>query len=392
MPLYSEKHIVDREISKQLAEHSVKPSSRLWFRIAQSLNIQQKQTRTNKAILITAALLLLATSAGLYETLHQLKKAVPGNFSGLSSLVKTPFPDEADNPMLVPSAVLNAPAAVTNSPSMANRETMLLAMAAPQQEMEVKNLNSDAANLSEIAVLSFPTTAIHDHSTHYASYSFEKLSAGQKTESPAGLSYIGISANLNNTWLLDRQALSSENLKYELTFGGSYGMQGGYYFANRWGIQTAWILNSWQGQNYRNLDEYGRTTSLDYSQKSISLTYLNVPLLFQYRIPFYSEILKSAYHLSFTFGGQYGRMLSYSVDGIKGEINNNQLFTRNEFATVAGIDYDLFTDQPVFYSVGIRASLGSNIFQDGVPNYFEFSQPRNFIIGLHGSVNFGFHK
>ena len=384
MPLSSDQHIIDRQFKSELENYSVRPYGRVWTRIAQSLNLKARKSEAKKILTITAGLLLIGSSAGVYETLHHGKNQ-----------------QEQDNMQLKRESVTVVKDMPPVTTGKDNNQVLLASHTVspypPSQEKAVIRFEpSDESFATEFTRENVSLNAM-DAAKRTTLDRESRESAAQKrlnNYSPAipGNCFVGITANFNNTWLLDKHAMSSDNMKYELTFGASYGLQGGWHFSERWGVQTAWILNSWQGQHYKNLDVYGRTTNLDFREKSISLTYMNVPLLVQYRIPGYSYALNGAYDLSLILGGQYGRLLSYRVDGVKGEITDNDLFTHNEFAVVTGFDYDLMTDNPVFYTVGIRASLGTNIFNEEVPNYFEFSKPHNFIIGLHGAVNFGFSK
>ncbi|MFI5135362.1 MAG: porin family protein, partial [Chitinophagales bacterium] len=360
---------------------------------ADYLNAGKRKSQSRKILAITAALLFVGSSAGLYESLHHSKvserkdERMNEKSVTISSPVSQYFAEDASqkkpdqthffktnsiHSYPLPSEKKQADAQITFGSSSVEEKISVAETESSLQHMRI----SDVGKLHE------------DFSASPKSIPGNPVQAIQSL----GNYYIGVAANFNSTWLLDKEALASNNLKYQFTFGGSYGLEGGYYFAKHWGFQAAWLINSWEGQKYKNLDIYGRTTSLDFEQKSISLTYMNVPLLIQYRSPHYSDLLNTSYNLDFIFGGQYGYLLTYRIDGEKGEVNSNQLFKHNEFAAVAGFDYDFKTDAPVFYTLGLRASIGTNIFNPGVSNYFEFSKPHNFIIGVHCAVNFGFRK
>jgi hypothetical protein len=383
MPLSYDRHIIDSHFRKELENYSVRPYSRVWSRIAQSLSVKERKSEAKKILLITAGLLLIASSAGVYES---FQRSEPIRQARLQTANLSPVNEAAESVGVTADITPGIPKEQAQSPAYpAQNRSSLIQFPLPEapEQMSVTNENRSMSSLIKKERAGLPQIS----SPNPAS---PRL--GKSSETHPGKYFVGITANLNNTWLVDKQAMASENMKYEFTLGGSYGLQGGFRLANRWGVQTAWLVNSWQGQNYENLDVYGRTTNLDYTQKSISLIYMNLPLLVQYRIPRYSNALKNSYEMSMLLGGQYGMLLSYTVNGVKGEISDNDLFKRSEFAVVAGFDYDLMTSNPVFYTVGLRASLGTNIFNEEVPNYFEFSKPHNFIIGLHGAVNFGFSK
>ena len=393
MPLSSDQHIIDQQFSERLKDYRVRPSSQVWTRIINVINSDNRRSQSRKILTITAALLLMGSSAGLYESLHHSKV----------SMKKNEITNET--PAIFPLSVSqNVSEGVLKNPSKKNHFIKSLSVHSYPDIAEEKSTKAPNFFATTSSAENFSVTEDLSslQQTQFTGIRQVEAEAGMIPQAVSvnpvqiiqqlGSYYVGVAANFNSTWLLDKHALASNNLKYQFTFGGSYGLEGGYYFAKRWGIQTAWILSSWEGQKYKNLDIYGRTTSLDFEQKSISLTYMDVPLLIQYRSPHYSDLLNTFYNFNLVFGGQYGHLLTYRIDGEKGEVNSNQLFRHNEFAAVAGFDYDFRTEAPVFYTLGLRASLGTNIFNPGVPNYFEFSKPHNFIIGVHGAVNFGFRK
>ena len=73
MPLSSDRHIIDEKFNGALNNFSMKPSGRVWLRISRSLNFDQKQSSAKRIFIIAGLLMLIGTSAGLFETLHHSK-------------------------------------------------------------------------------------------------------------------------------------------------------------------------------------------------------------------------------------------------------------------------------------------------------------------------------
>jgi hypothetical protein len=200
--------------------------------------------------------------------------------------------------------------------------------------------------------------------------------------------YFGFGQTLNNTWVVDRKAIASENLKYQPTFGIAVMLKGGYNISNRWGVEGAWIINSQEGQKYKYLPSYSRTTTLEYYQKHISFSYMQVPLMMRYKVQGWSGVTQTPIFVNYSLGVQYGRLMSYGIDESREKPTENDLYRRNEYAVVAGIDYDFITRNTMFFTVGLRTSFGSNLFKTNVPNDLEFSDPHNVLVGIHGALNF----
>src|SRR5258706_14539288 len=80
MPLSSDRHIIDDKFKGALDNYSMKPSGRVWLRIANSVNLQQKPSSAKRIFIIAGLLMLIGSSAGLFETFHHSKtSASPKN-------------------------------------------------------------------------------------------------------------------------------------------------------------------------------------------------------------------------------------------------------------------------------------------------------------------------
>ncbi|MEO5675050.1 MAG: outer membrane beta-barrel protein [Chitinophagales bacterium] len=389
MPLYSDHNIIDGQF-RRLRNYSVKPSSRIWWRIASSLNVQKIKVFSKRTLFIAVLVLLTGTSAGLFETLHFSKSTVNIKSETVNDETKTmvlkgnDFAVDNSKDEEIGDASSGVP------PSGSTRDSEIsTALRIADANNSVHALNSDNIFQEELNPL-FPRRDYIEADEFIATAAFRspEYRSDLSLKPPAKYYYLGGVANLNSTWLIDSKSIKSDNLKYESTFGISYGIQGGYNFSSHWGLQVAWLVNSWEGQRYKNLDVYGRTTDLAYNQKSIALTYTQFPVVVQYKIPMYSRLLNIPVTLNLSFGGQFGQLLAFRIDDSKEGLQSNQLFRKSEFASVIGFDYDFFSKKPIFYSLGLRGTYSRSIFKSDAPNYFEFEEPHNFLIGLHGAVNF----
>ncbi|MGB3074575.1 MAG: hypothetical protein WBB36_04610, partial [Chitinophagales bacterium] len=98
------------------------------------------------------------------------------------------------------------------------------------------------------------------------------------------------------------------------------------------------------------------------------------------------------FFVNYSLGVQYGRMITYSVDESKERASNQNLFRKNEYAVVAALDYDFISRKAAFFTIGLRTSIGSNLFVKDTPEYLEFDDPHNFLLGVHAAVNFSLKR
>jgi hypothetical protein len=395
MRLFSNKHIVDKKIREALTGYGVKPSGRVWWRITNALDNEKRNSPSRKALLIIGFVIFMGSSFAIFKFSENEKSISTQNQISLANRS-------------------NTNATVKSSPSINQssiNEKTLIAATNDLFQLQEKNQNSvfsDKENYSVIQAEQHLNIGLNEADMLRPNYSpllnnnikgeeiVEGKSKGSnqfefnKVEKLKG--YLGASLLFNSTWLIDQHAMSSEFFKYKFTAGLEFGMEGGYVISKHFGIAAGWYLNSFQGQKYKNIDQYERTTSLEYNDKSISFTYMNLPVFAQYRISKYSLLLNTPVNVNLILGGQYGKMISYRNDDIKGELSNNELFYKNDLALVAGVDYSLLVNRPVFYTIGLRASYGSNVFNGEVPNDYEFDKPHNFLLGIHCAMNFSLDK
>ncbi|MCY7409084.1 MAG: PorT family protein [Chitinophagales bacterium] len=395
---FSDKNIVDQKFKEALTDFGVKPSGRAWWNLTAALDDKKRSSVKKRTVTGILFIVMFASTISIFEA----RKNNHGNSDNVKNV--TSLNSEAENSSLVSSSKNPIPifSKSDNTPTYSQDLNETVFETASKTNLQNENVyatdnSSDKqkalANRETFSSLHYRRSFISfsENSDLLNKKSFENKQTPQLS-TVLRKGYLSPSIMLNSTWLYDQTAMSSPVLKYKFTYGIELGMEGGYIISKHWGLAAGWYLFSTQGQKYSNIDQYERTTSLEYKDKSISFTYMNLPVMVQYRLPHYSSLLNAPSNVSLLLGGQYSKMISFSNDNIKGELNNNELFYKNDFAIVTGVDYDLFIDRPVYYTVGIRASYGSNVFNGEVPNDYEFDKPHNLLIGIHAAVNFSLDK
>ncbi len=387
----SDKNIIDRKFREALLGYGARPSGRVWWRVSSSLNNDKKKYRSAWLIVLIGLLIMMGSSIALFESFNHSHKVAYLNGIDISETAAMAAEKSV-------TASMNAENKDQNEGKVSGAEITNNVLSDFIRE-ENKSAEKSLLKLNDLSVKGekssirklelFPTLIEYSLSPVLLK---EKKCASNCIKHARVRGYIGVATMFNTTWLIDEQAMSSANLKYQFTYGSEFGMQGGYLINNHWALAGAWFLNSKQGQRYKYIDPYERTTAPEYREKNISLTYMNLPLTVSYRISKFSGLLNSPVNLNFLLGGQYGKLISYKIDDVKGELKTNDLFYKNDLSAVAGIDYDFFTNKPIFYTVGLRASYGTNAFNGEVPNDYEFDQPHNLLIGIHCAMNFSLDK
>ncbi len=398
MQRFSDKNIVDQKFKEALTDFRVKPSGRSWWNLTAALDDKKRNSVKRRTLTGILFIVMFASTISIFE-------ALKNNHSNSDNLKNvTSLNSEAENSSLVSSSKnpIHIFSKSDNTPSYSQDLNENIFEDENSSVLQNENFHA-AANTTEkeSTLINGEAVSALPYQQNFLSFSENSDLLNRKrfdnrqqvyltTVSRKG--YLSPSIMLNSTWLFDHEAMSSEVLKYKFTYGIELGMEGGYILSKHFGIAAGWYLFSTQGQKYSNIDQYERTTSLEYQDKGISFTYMNLPIIIQYRMPHYSTLLNASSNVSLLLGGQYGKLISFKSDDIKGELSTNELFYKNDFAIVTGVDYDLFINRPVYYTVGIRASYGSNVFNGEVPNDYEFDKPHNLLIGIHAALNFSLDK
>ncbi len=417
MPLSSDRHIIDDKFKIELRNHKTQPAGRLWSRIYGELS----NTETKKSVstrLFLMILFLLVGSGGvmlksyLSNRSDDKQTAVIENVqleTGVETLItdNVKLRDNTSSPLMNPQVEqenklddaitqiitrnIKAEAPMKMEPKD-NREIIWVENTKVPMSWGDGAIFIDQLNISPYKI-QFALPAVDKTRIFKNHLPLPKITMNPRYYiADASGFYYGFGTTFNNTWILNKEAIKNKNLKYKPTFGFSLMVQGGYNFNNKLGMEMAWVLNSTEGQRYDFISSNNRTTSLEYSQKHISLEYMHVPILMRYKVQGYSSIVQAPIFVNYSLGLQYGRMISYSVDETKEKVSENLFFRKNEYALVAGFDYDFMTRKSTFLTIGLRTSVGSNLFIKDAPEDLEFESPHNVLIGIHGAINFSIPK
>jgi len=196
--------------------------------------------------------------------------------------------------------------------------------------------------------------------------------------------YLSASTQWSNSWVLS-STISDQmgtGIDYALDYGKMFGLSLGHKFSKQLALEFG-VNYSTQGQRYREIFNGERITSAD-------LTYVQVPIALKFRKNEISSERPAS--LSYVAGLQYGRSISSPnlVTRLNGELIdapnvNRDLFVTNEFGVLAGIDYDVFLNKNWSFSIGGRASIGTDVSQ-----MFANGSSYNTLFGVRAGVNYRF--
>ncbi len=420
MPLSSDKHIIDEKFNNELRNHKSQPAGKVWTRIYSELNDTEiKKSASTRLFLMI--LFLMMGSGGVALKSFLADRSNNNQYDSVPAIVIEKVEPENNVETLLSDNVkleINTPPLQIHKVERGNKEdhekmksATWLIKDAPQALAPIDNKEIFLVENSQIPMGWSEEVIDLDQlysSPYQINFGLPAVNKTRKVKNHLPLPkisgnpayyiadatgfYYGFGTTFNNTWILDQEAVKNKNLKYKPTFGFGLLVQGGYNFNNKWGMEMAWVLNSTEGQRYNFIPSNNRTTSLEYNQKHISLEYMQVPVLMRYKVQGYSGIVQAPFFVNYSLGLQYGRMISYSVDETKEKVSDNLFFRKNEYALVAGFDYDFLTRKSSFLTIGLRTSVGSNLFIKGAPEDLEFDSPHNVLIGVHGAINFSMPK
>lgn len=419
MPLSSDRHIIDEQFSKRLRQHKAYPSGKVWNRLSGDLHLKEKRSTNGKRLLLVVLLLLLG-SGGVWVT-STLQHT--GSKRDSDALMMNSKKEDAGNNSVSADDLLIRKNSIPTSPSKTvngnpnsdypslihsnneskhfyemvaddwNASTDFMVEGNTNVPFSWTGENSFMQPLVAENILSPEESRAAIKNQHVKEKPYPSISknADFYIANAAGL-YVGFGQTFSSTFIVDRKAFSDKNLKFSPTFGSALMVHAGYNFSNKWGLEGAWVIHSTEGQRYKYLPTNNRTTSLEYNQKHVSFNYTQFPVMVRYKVQGWSGVTQTPIFVNYSLGVQYGRMLSYSVDETKEKVSEQNLFRKNEYAVVAGMDYDFITKKSAFFTLGIRTSFGSNLFVKDAPEDLEFDYPHNFLIGAHAALNFSLQK
>ena len=193
--------------------------------------------------------------------------------------------------------------------------------------------------------------------------------------------HIGAFIAINNVWLNKKQFSADENTTFinpKVQFGKAYGINIGYDYTDRIGIELEWQISE-QGQKYN----VGLLKDNNKHTKEVNLMYTKFPILFKYKQTFINNYNSKPISVSFLVGPQFAFLIKQNVklDGVS--INNAPQYNKLEFGINGGFDFDLYMMRYMYLTIGARTGFGSS-FQKG--------QPMSFQLGMTTQLNFRYAK
>ncbi len=193
--------------------------------------------------------------------------------------------------------------------------------------------------------------------------------------------HFGAFIGINNIWLNKKQYSANENttsIKPKVQFGKSYGVNIGYDYTDRWGIQLE-LQVSEQGQKY----SITQTSDNDKHTKDINLLYLKFPLMLKYKQMFINNYNSKPIAVSFLFGPQFGFLMKKNVQLDGKDVKGAPQYNKGEFGILGGLDFDLFMTRNIALTIGGRTGFSSSMRK---------GQPMSFQLGITTQLNFRFPK
>lgn len=192
--------------------------------------------------------------------------------------------------------------------------------------------------------------------------------------------HAGIFLSIHNNWLTNKNDVkenSNNSIKYKLDFGKSFGLNIGYDFSTRWGVQTEFAYNE-QGQRYVETTQRNQTLN-----KELDLIYLRIPVLAKYKINFINNYNSKPIIVNFIFGPQMNFLLNKRTTINEKNQAFNASHNQTELGLYGGIDFDLFMTKNFYMTFGSRLGFSTaakkdaqKSFQIGFTTQFNFKKPK----------------
>lgn len=251
----------------------------------------------------------------------------------------------------------------TNVSALSSREALRAVI--EKDKLESLDLASQAAGVSD---LNPNREKMLKNLKQFAGYSINK-----------GF-HVGAFIMINNVWLTKKQFSTDENtksIKHKVQFGKAYGVNIGYDFTDRLGVELEWQISE-QGQKY----EVGLYNDNDKHSKDIRLIYTKFPVLLKYKQTFINHYNSKPIAVSFVVGPQFNFLLKQQVS-LDGLAVKTPQYNKFEFGVLGGFDFDLYMMRYMYLTIGGRTGFGTS---------FKPGQPMSFQLGLTTQLNFRYAK
>lgn len=166
-----------------------------------------------------------------------------------------------------------------------------------------------------------------------------KLQNNAPAEYSKGLHFgVGIQSVRNSLNEISLPAVAESDYKYSFNSGTGlkYGFNFGYDFNSNFGVESGFFLNT---LNY-SLDATSK--NWNYTDRNFRLDYLEIPLLFRYKMSGYSYALNQTHGVTFTAGILYKKLIGGIFEETKNIFNQSLFFQEHNYGLAGGVQYDIF--------------------------------------------------
>lgn len=196
--------------------------------------------------------------------------------------------------------------------------------------------------------------------------------------------HIGPAINYSHNWMAQKdfnEYVTRRGLKNAFNGGLAFGLNAGYNFNGRIGVQVDWLFSSSEGHALKIPDEMGETV------QKIHINYMRVPVLVKYRMSRLSRLNASPMVINYIAGVEYGRLNWVNMDE-KVEIVKPEDFNEHEWGLVLGLEYDLHLDKNYFLTLGARGKFSTDINDFPSILHSDLEQMHNFSLGITARFNY----
>ncbi|MFI5172031.1 MAG: hypothetical protein ACHQFW_06545 [Chitinophagales bacterium] len=404
------KHHIDQLFKGVSESYELKPSADVWNRIANELSNTEK-TPSRIPYARYAALVFLFISVSVLTV--PVFKVIPvdqiTNFSSapVSTLASANEILEAannaggielnDSELNTRATAFNkeeqeisslTPIASRNIKNETEEEEFIFAPAEPEDELMAEKQQEIIERIynTEEALSLLSYNKIKNESTKEHRVEYRELDPDYMNLDMTGF-YIGLSAAYNQTSILEYGSVfkGTRPIQPSLKFGAAKGILLGYNFSNKFALQVEYIYNSMQGQNYV------MSEGDEIVQKSLSLNYDLIPLTAKIKVGRVSDLTNRPVVLNYIAGIEYGMLRESRLPQDKRyEEETEHLFKQDEVSLVLGLDYDIYVQDNLYFSIGAKGTFSNDISLHSAP--LNDYAKRNFVFGLRASLNYTFRN
>ena len=199
--------------------------------------------------------------------------------------------------------------------------------------------------------------------------------------------YFGGDIGSNQTHLVLKKSafypLISNEAKFGMKWGLSYGVKVGYNFNRHVGIEVGCTINSAQGVSY--IDNPNGKLPIN---GEINLTYTHVPVVAKYKMSKVSKLTGQPASLNVIGGIMYSHLKEANMKLNESKLNDvKNLFAANELGVIIGLEYDVYVTPNIFFNFGGKGSISTDV--KALPGLSSNkANSYNIMLGLNAGINF----